>query len=163
MKDHERHKNIARDSLCSKRSLAHPVPEKRRRATGLGFFAPIPHAASPPLAAAPFQRFGGEGQGEEAVGLERGLLFSPKLSSGGGEGEAVGQQKQKLLPVIRTDAGGFFGFGEHDGPKFDNYKGRFAQIIPPTKPATEHQKLAKAMLAAMGITEQSLKNKPKWN
>src|ERR1017187_7186121 len=78
-------------------------------------------------------------------------------------GETIGRQKQKLLPIIRTDAGGFFDFGEHDGPKFDDYKGRFAQIIPPTKPATEHQKLAKAMLAAMGITEQSLKNKPKWN
>jgi hypothetical protein len=73
-------------------------------------------------------------------------------------GESVGQQKQKLLPIIRTDAGGFFGFGEHDGPKFDNYRGRFAQIISPTKPATEHQELA-----AIGITEQSLRNKPEWN
>ena len=76
---------------------------------------------------------------------------------------AIGQQKQKLLPIIRTDAGGFFGFGEHDGPKFDNYKGRFAQIISPNKPTTEHQKLARTMLAAMGITEQSLQNKPEWN
>ena len=78
-------------------------------------------------------------------------------------GEAIGQQKQKLLPIIRTDAGGFFGFGEHDGPKFDDYKGRFAQIIPPKKPTTEGQQLAKTMLAAMGITEQSLQNKPEWN
>jgi hypothetical protein len=78
-------------------------------------------------------------------------------------GEAIGQQKQKLLPVIRTDAGGFFGFGEHDGPKFDNYKGRFAQIIPPKKPTRENQELAKTMLAAMGITEQSLRKEPEWN
>jgi hypothetical protein len=78
-------------------------------------------------------------------------------------GEAIGQQKQKLLPIIRTDAGGFFGFGEHTGPKFDDYKGRFAQIIPPKKPTTEGQELAKTMLAAMGITEQSLQNKPEWN
>ena len=31
-------------------------------ARGAGFFAPTPHAASPPLAAAPFPRFGGEGE-----------------------------------------------------------------------------------------------------
>src|ERR1019366_4628195 len=78
-------------------------------------------------------------------------------------GESIGQQKQKLLPIIRTDAGGFFGFGEHDGPKFDNYEGRFAQIIPPKKPTTEGRELARTMLAAMGITEQSLRNKPEWN
>jgi hypothetical protein len=78
-------------------------------------------------------------------------------------GEAIGQQKQKLLPIIRTDAGGFFGFGEHTGPKFDNYKGRFAQIIPPKKPTSEDQELAKTMLAAMGITEEALQNKPEWN
>ena len=64
-------------------------------------------------------------------------------------GESIGQQKQKLLPIIRTDAGGFFGFGEHAGPKFDNYKGRFAQIIPPKRPTTEHQELARTMLAAV--------------
>src|ERR1039457_290273 len=69
-------------------------------------------------------------------------------------GESIGQQKQKLLPIIRTDAGGFFGFGEHDGPKYDSFKGRFAQIIPPTRPTTEHQELARTMLAVMGITEQ---------
>ena len=72
-------------------------------------------------------------------------------------GEATGQQKQKLLPIIRTDAGGFFGFGEHDGPKFDNYQGRFAQIIPPKKPTSEGRELARTMLAAMGITEESLR------
>ncbi len=78
-------------------------------------------------------------------------------------GEAIGQQKQKLLPIIRTDAGGFFRLGEHDGPKFDNYQGRFAQIIPPKKPTTEGQELARMMLAVMGITEQSLRNGPEWN
>jgi hypothetical protein len=29
--------------------------------------------------------------------------------------ETIDHGKQKLLPIIRTDAGGFFGFGEHDG------------------------------------------------
>ena len=78
-------------------------------------------------------------------------------------GEAVDQHKQRLLPIIRTGAGGFFGFGEHDGPKFDSYEGRFAQMIPPKKPTDKEQKMAKVILAAMGITEQSLRNKPEWN
>ena len=64
---------------------------------------------------------------------------------------------------LRTDAGGFFGFGENDGPKFDNYQGRFAQIIPPKKPTSESRERAKTMLAAMGITDQSLRNGPEWN
>jgi hypothetical protein len=38
---------------------------------------------------------------------------------------------------IRTDAGGFFGFGEHDGPKLDNFEGRFAQLLPPKRPGAE--------------------------
>jgi hypothetical protein len=48
-----------------------------------------------------------------------------------------GRGTQMLLPIIRTDAGRFFGFGEHDGPKFDNYEGRFAQLLPPKRPGAE--------------------------
>ncbi len=33
-------------------------------------------------------------------------------------GEARGSKRQKFLPIIRTDAGGFFGFGESDLPEF---------------------------------------------
>jgi hypothetical protein len=52
-------------------------------------------------------------------------------------GETARHCKQMLLPVIRTDAGGFFGFGEHDGPKLDNFEGRFAQLLPPKRPGAE--------------------------
>lgn len=41
-------------------------------------------------------------------------------------GETARHRKQMLLPIIRTDAGGFFGLGEHDGPKLDNFTSRFA-------------------------------------
>jgi hypothetical protein len=78
-------------------------------------------------------------------------------------GETAEHGKQKLLPIIRTDAGGFFGFGEHDGPKFDNFKGRFAQLLPPKRPTGEEKKLARVMLAAMGIGEEALRGKLKWN
>src|SRR5260221_519237 len=49
-------------------------------------------------------------------------------------GETVEHGKQKLPPIIRTDAGGFFGFGEHDGPTLDNFEGRFAHMLPPKPP-----------------------------
>jgi hypothetical protein len=52
-------------------------------------------------------------------------------------GETVEHGEQKLLPIIRTDAGGFFGFGERDGPKFNNFEGRFAQLLPPKRPTAE--------------------------
>ena len=71
-------------------------------------------------------------------------------------GETAQHCKQMLLPIIRTDAGGFFGFGEHDGPKLDNFEGRFAQLLPPKRPGAEGVELARAMLAAMGITAEQL-------
>jgi hypothetical protein len=71
-------------------------------------------------------------------------------------GETVEHGKQILLPIIRTDAGGFFGFGEQDGTKLDNFEGRFAQMLPPKRPTAEARELARAMLAAMGISEENL-------
>ena len=72
-------------------------------------------------------------------------------------GETAQHCKQMLLPIIRTDAGGFFGFGEHDGPKLDNFTGRFAQLLPPKRPGAEGMELARALLAAMGIGEERLR------
>ena len=72
-------------------------------------------------------------------------------------GETVQHCKRKLLPIIRSDAGGFFGFGEHVGPKLDNFEGRFAQLLPPKQPSAEGIELARAMLAAIGVTEERLR------
>jgi hypothetical protein len=72
-------------------------------------------------------------------------------------GETVQHCKQKLLLIIRTDADGFFGFVEHDGPRLDNFEGRFAQLLPPKRPDAEGIELARAMLAAMGIGEERLR------
>jgi hypothetical protein len=72
-------------------------------------------------------------------------------------GETAEHGEQRLLPIIRTDAGGFFGFGEHDGTKLDNFEGRFAQMLPPKRPTAEARDLARAMLAAMGISEEALR------
>ncbi len=71
-------------------------------------------------------------------------------------GEAAGQKTQKLLPIIRTDAGGFFGFGEFDSQSFTGFEGRFAQLLPPKVPNAEQRALAKAMLEVLGVTDAVL-------
>ena len=78
-------------------------------------------------------------------------------------GETFEDGRQMLLPIIRTDAGGFFGFGEQDGPRFDRFRGRFAQMLPPQRPTAEGIDLARAMLAAMGVTEERLRGNAGWN
>jgi hypothetical protein len=72
-------------------------------------------------------------------------------------GETFGRGEQRLLPIIRTDAGGFFGLGEHDGPKYDNFEGRFAHLLPPRRPSAESIEKARAVLAAMGISQDALR------
>src|SRR5208282_4665293 len=72
-------------------------------------------------------------------------------------GESVGQKKQRLLPIIRTDAGGFFGFGEFDSEPYTQFQGRFAQLLPPKVLTAEQRALAKAALAVMGVTEAGLR------
>ena len=66
-------------------------------------------------------------------------------------GEAPGVQKQKFLPIIRTDAGGFFGFGKPNVPGADEMKGRFAQILPAKEPDEQTRLLARTMLQVKGV------------
>ena len=67
-------------------------------------------------------------------------------------GESRGGWKQKFLPIIRTDAGGFFGFGESDVPAVDQMKGRFAQILPAKPPNDRTRLAAEAILKVKGVT-----------
>jgi hypothetical protein len=78
-------------------------------------------------------------------------------------GESRARQKQKFLPIIRTDAGGFFGFGEFTGPASDRVQGRFAQILPPQEPTPQIQAHAKELLARLGIADTSLHTGPRGN
>jgi hypothetical protein len=61
-------------------------------------------------------------------------------------GESHTGQKQKFLPIIRSDNGNFFGFGESDVPSMDEMKGRFAQLLPTKVPDEGIRLVAKAML-----------------
>lgn len=74
-------------------------------------------------------------------------------------GETIGRQTQRLLPILRTDAGGFFGFGEFDAMKLDGIEGRFAGMLPPGKVTPETRAITRALLAAMGVTRDALQPK----
>jgi len=78
-------------------------------------------------------------------------------------GETVKHSVQKLLPIIRTDAGGFFGLGEHEGPNLHKFEGRFAHLLPPRRSKAENQGMARALLEAMGITGERLRGNPGQN
>ena len=66
-------------------------------------------------------------------------------------GESRDGQKQKFLPIIRSDNEKFFGFGESEVPSMDEVKGRFAQILPPKIPDAQLCEVAKAMLKVKGV------------
>ena len=67
-------------------------------------------------------------------------------------GETFGVHTQKFLPIIRTDAGGFFGFGEYDGPEGDSFQGRFAQLMPSQVAPADQRALARRLLDAICLT-----------
>jgi len=50
------------------------------------------------------------------------------------------------LPIIRTGAGGVFGFGDFATPPETTFSGRFAQILPPKVPTSAEQKKTAAGL-----------------
>ena len=93
----------------------------------------------------------GARKSSEASGLKEFVILA---------GEATGTKTQVFLPIVRTGAGGFFGFGESDSIRFDGFQGRFSEMLPPQKPDKEMRKVAQAALKAMGVTRVSLQPKP---
>jgi hypothetical protein len=66
-------------------------------------------------------------------------------------GESRDGQKQRILPIIRSDNGTFFGFGESEMPELDEMKGRFAHILPTKVPDDGLRQVARAMLKVKGV------------
>ena len=67
-------------------------------------------------------------------------------------GEDRAGQKQKVLPIIRSGNGKFFGLNDSETPVMDSMTGRFAQILSPKVPDEQTRLLAKTMLQVKGIT-----------
>jgi hypothetical protein len=76
-------------------------------------------------------------------------------------GESRVGVRQRLLPIIRTDAGGFFGFGEPNEPDADQMTGRFAQLLPSRVPDEAIRQLARAALRARGIAPGAAGRRPR--
>ena len=66
-------------------------------------------------------------------------------------GESKIGQKQRILPIIRSGNGRFFGFKDTVMPQTDRFEGRFSQILSPNTPTDEHRLIAKAMLEMKGL------------
>jgi hypothetical protein len=66
-------------------------------------------------------------------------------------GDSHTGHKQKFLPIIRSDNGNFFGFGEENVPSMDEMTGRFAQLLPTKPPDEGIREVAKAMLKVKGV------------
>lgn len=76
-------------------------------------------------------------------------------------GESREGQKQKILPIIRSDNGKFFGFGDSELPEMDEMKGRFAQLLPTKVPDDGLRQVAKAMLKVKGVKFAQPGNAPR--
>jgi len=76
-------------------------------------------------------------------------------------GESQTGQKQKILPIIRSGNGKFFGFGEPELPELDAIKGRFTQILPTKVPDATMRDLAKVMLKVKGAGRAALGASPR--
>ncbi len=71
-------------------------------------------------------------------------------------GEAIGVHRPRILKIIRTDVGGFFGLTEIDDVPANSFEGRFAELMPPVKPDSKMVAVARALLGAKGVDEKRL-------
>jgi hypothetical protein len=76
-------------------------------------------------------------------------------------GESRDGQKQKFLPIIRSDNGKFFGLGESEVPDMNEMTGRFAQLLPTKVPDDGLRQVAKAMLKVQGVKFAQPGNAPR--
>ena len=70
-------------------------------------------------------------------------------------GEERGRTVAQALPIIRTDAGGFFGLGENRLPPDAQLQGRFSGLLPPKIPTKKQRRVAMTLLKATGTIPSS--------
>lgn len=66
-------------------------------------------------------------------------------------GETRGGSQLKVLPIIRTDAGGFFGLGDSIPLPPANTAGRFSPLLSPIAPNARERRWAWTLLEGRGI------------
>ena len=48
-------------------------------------------------------------------------------------GETAATTQRKVLKIVRTDVGGFFGLAQSEGLPVDRFEGRFVELMLPRK------------------------------
>jgi hypothetical protein len=66
-------------------------------------------------------------------------------------GEGRHERRQVLLPVVRTGAGAFWGFGVSHAPAADSIHSRFAGLLPAKKPDPRMRESGFETLHSMGV------------
>jgi hypothetical protein len=65
--------------------------------------------------------------------------------------EECGGRKTRILPILRTDAGDFFGFGTPAEVDLAGSSGDTANIFPQEPPSREEQRFARALIMKAGL------------
>jgi hypothetical protein len=74
-----------------------------------------------------------------------------------------GLTAQQILKIKR-EGGEFAGFeSDQTPPKFDEVRGRFAQILPPKEPTESEAQMARFVVAGMGYVVEGKGQNPTWN
>ena len=76
-------------------------------------------------------------------------------------GEAAGTTQRKVFKIIRTDAGGFFGLTEWEGPPLARFRVRFLDLLPAERPVPEVIEGVRVTLAMKELNEQKLRLAPR--
>ena len=79
------------------------------------------------------------------------------------QAEGADARSAVLLRIQRRGNGKFSGFGTADVPEFDEMSGRFAGLFPPKPPTPENQKIARQLLAMIGVVPKNMGFNPMWN
>lgn len=73
-----------------------------------------------------------------------------------------GKIHQKLLPILRTATGTFFGFGEAETIRPDAVQGRFARFLPTELPSKAIRMAAGKLLKMLGLLPTKPRKSKRW-
>ena len=79
------------------------------------------------------------------------------------QAEGAGTRDAVLLQIQRDRKGKFSGLAAADAPQFDEMTGRFTGLFPPKPPTPEKQKIARQLLAMIGVVPKNMGFNPMWN
>lgn len=77
--------------------------------------------------------------------------------------ETANRQSTDMLMIQRDRTGKFAGFASPNVPEVTEFKGRFAQVMPPKPPGEKDTATARQLLRMMGVEPENHGFNPSWN